>query len=168
MTTFLLIIIGMLSASTIALGAVAGLGFSRANTATTALAGAQANNSTISLVASNITSTCQSNSTSSSNNTLILTSANVSIATDSGCRTDPASVNGSNYVALSSGVFQRFCGLDSGGNDLLDIISPSFEACIEACAIWNVRLKSNGANVTTCTGIAFVPAWYNSRLLPSV
>jgi len=44
-------------------------------------------------------------------------------------------------------------------HDQLTVISPSFEACIEACADWNGRVVQNGAQ--NCTGVAFVPSWYN-------
>ena len=57
------------------------------------------------------------------------------------------------------GRLKYYCARDSPGNDLLGVIVPSFQACIEACASWNDKLRGNGDNVALCTA---VPSWYNA------
>jgi hypothetical protein len=87
------------------------------------------------------------------------TATPASPATDRGCAAQP--YNGT-YTALNGGSFQIYCLKDYVGNDILAVISPSFEACIETCASWNQKLAGNGVNVTECSAAVFVPTWYNA------
>jgi hypothetical protein len=65
-------------------------------------------------------------------------------------------------VSLTEGVFKYYCARDAPGNDLLGVIVPIFQACIEAGASWNDKLRGNGDNVAPCIAVAFVPSWYNA------
>lgn len=51
--------------------------------------------------------------------------------------------------------YTLYCGLDMVGNDILEIITPTFQLCMEACAAWNASPLVSKA----CKGVAFAPTF---------
>ena len=56
----------------------------------------------------------------------------------------------STMTSTSGEQFQLHCNINYGGNDIVDIIAYTLDACIEACSNMNTI-----ANATTCHGIMF-------------
>lgn len=55
------------------------------------------------------------------------------------------------------------CDRDAQNSDILDIVAPSFEACIHSCV--SERTRAHLANSTqSCDGVSFVPDWVNITL----
>jgi hypothetical protein len=83
------------------------------------------------------------------------------LATDAPFTGCPAN-NRSIYTTIVNGEnFQIFCDLDTSIPDLLWIITPTFQLCIEACSSWNNQGRTTGKAATSCAGVAFVPSWRN-------
>ena len=82
-------------------------------------------------------------------------------ATDGGCKGPNYSANGTFYQTYNSERFQIFCSIDYPGvSNMLGVISPSFEACMEACGSWNNLILES--NAIPCSGVVFILGWYNA------
>jgi hypothetical protein len=57
-------------------------------------------------------------------------------------------------------IYPVHCDRDLQKVDILDIFSPSFEACIQSCASQRSRAELSNAT-QLCEGVTFVPDWVN-------
>jgi hypothetical protein len=73
--------------------------------------------------------------------------------------------SGSTYTSyFPNSKFKIYCGLDilfTGTSDLMYVVTPTFELCMEACASFNENGRKNAGATTACGGVAFVPSHVN-------
>ncbi|KAI1336385.1 hypothetical protein F5Y15DRAFT_205340 [Xylariaceae sp. FL0016] len=142
------VIIAILSAAVVGLGAGIGVEATRANTAEANLA-AMNGSATATSAAPSATASDFSN-------------------IDNGCSTDDTAVTGTTYTSsfFNSPTFKLFCNSDAPNNPLQSLFVGNFNDCLDACAAYSFYMPSDfsnnaTSNNVTCAGLSFIPAWTN-------
>ncbi|KAH7410140.1 hypothetical protein DE146DRAFT_339798 [Phaeosphaeria sp. MPI-PUGE-AT-0046c] len=112
----------------------------------------------VSSVSGTITGSPSTSIASPSRSTASATAAPSTITVpDTGC----PSINGSMYTAKfgrTTSYFTRICDTVKTNGDMFQISTPSWAACMDACAQYNTYHQT--ANSTTlCAGVSYVPEW---------
>ena len=103
------------------------------------------------VAASTVTVTAKPSATSSTSNGVVLAASAEPPTPFSGC----PDVNGTLQEASYGGKFLKYCDIDFHGNDLLGVMTNTFDYCIEACGSFNLQAHAG----KSCVGVAFVPSW---------
>ena len=83
--------------------------------------------------------------------------ASAATAIEYGCPTDP----GAKHLTPDY-VFSVFCNTDMTDLNILEIVTPTFETCMDACASYRSFQTRNNQ---TCDGVSFVPAWVDRSVV---
>lgn len=52
--------------------------------------------------------------------------------------------------------FQKTCGSNTGGIDLISAFTPDFNTCIDLCSNWNYKIYETGLSAVRCTSAVFL------------
>jgi hypothetical protein len=74
--------------------------------------------------------------------------------------------NQKTYTSQTYGAtFSTSCEMENLGGDILWIVTPAFDLCIEACSAWNKQPAGSVTSINaTCAGLIWFPSWTNGRL----
>jgi len=59
-------------------------------------------------------------------------------------------------------VFSVYCSLDTPDTNILNIITPNFESCMDACSNYRSNVATGSK---TCGGVSFIPQWVNATAI---
>src|SRR5207237_597319 len=66
--------------------------------------------------------------------------------------------------------YQKFCGVDWTGGDMIEVLTPTLSDCVEACSTWNSNFDRGvhcgdgiPANPLACVAVSFAPEWTVNR-----